>query len=245
MKLQENVIVITGGSSGIGMQLAKMLTHMNNTVIICGRSKEKLEYVQKEIPSCMIYQCDVSQQDERKSFVSWIKEKYPQCNILINNAAIAHTGNFFHDNFSMDLAQKEIATNLLAPLELTKEFTPIIAKNQNARIIFVTTGLVYAPRAVYPIYCATKSALHSFTQSLRFQVGDLPISIHEVLMPAVNTPFHQGKPPKIAISVETAVSEMCKKLEKEQLEIRIGGVNLLYIVSRIAPSFALQKVNAL
>jgi uncharacterized oxidoreductase len=104
---------------------------------------------------------------------------------------------------------------------------------------------VYAPRAIYPIYCATKAALHSFIQTARFQITDKSIGICEVLMPSVNTPWHQGNPPKIAIPVEKAVAEMCQKLEKGKTEIRVGGAKLLFFMSRVAPALAFKKINSL
>jgi short-subunit dehydrogenase involved in D-alanine esterification of teichoic acids len=117
-------------------------------------------------------------------------------------------------------------------------------KTQNkSSIINITTGLIYAPRAVYPIYNATKAALHSFTQVLRYQTSQLPIEIIEVMMPVVATPWHKGDVPKIAISPERAVSEMIPKIESGRKEIRIGKVQLLYVLSRIAPGFAFKKIN--
>jgi uncharacterized oxidoreductase len=103
--------------------------------------------------------------------------------------------------------------------------------------------LIYAPRAVYPIYNATKAALHSFTQVLRHQVKELPLDVIEVMMPAVATLWHKGSIPKIAIPPAKAVNEMIQKLESGATEIRIGRVKILYALSRIAPAFALRKIN--
>jgi len=245
MNLKGNTVVITGGSSGIGLELAKVLTKKENQVIICGRSLEKLERAKKLVPSLQIFQCDLSQSTERKRFSDWVEKNYPHCNILINNAAIVHKTNFFSDLEIVDKAELEMQTNFIAPVALTKLFFPLLKRNKRSKIIYITTGLVYIPRAIYPIYCATKSALHSFIQTLRLQLKEQPIHIHEVLMPAVDTPFHQGNTPKIAITAQKAVEEMCKKLEKDKKESRVGGANILYLMSRIAPSFALKKVNSL
>jgi uncharacterized oxidoreductase len=245
MKLTGNTVVITGGSSGIGFELARVLIKKQNQVIICGRSLEKLEQAKQAMPSLHIFQCDVSKAPDRVRFAEWVVKHYPQMNILINNAAMVHKTNFFSDAEIVDKAELETRTNFIAPLALTKLFLPVIEKNRNPKLIYITTGLVYAPRAIYPIYCATKSALHSFIQSARFQITDTSVEIREVLMPSVNTPWHQGNPPKIAIPVEKAVMEMCQKLENGDQEIRVGGAKLLYILSRIVPSLALKKINSL
>lgn len=243
MVLQNNTIFITGGSSGIGLELAKSLLKKKNKVIICGRSADKLEVVKKLYPEIIIFQCDISQDSECKRLLSWIKKEHPSCNILVNNAAIVHTTNFYEDENILLKAGAEIQTNLTAPLTLIKFFLPVIEKNQNPKIINITTGLVYAPKATYPIYNATKAALHSFTQGLRVQMKNVPISIIEVLFPAVDTPWHKGNAPGFAITPEVAVKEMIEKIEKGQKEIKIGKVKILYLLSRIAPSFALKMMN--
>lgn len=118
-------------------------------------------------------------------------------------------------------------------------------ENETPCIINVTTGLAYVPKAAYPFYNATKAALHSFTQVLRYQLRREQIKIVEAMFPAVDTPWHQGRAPKIAIPVEKAVSEMIEKLENGIDEKRIGKVKLIYWISRILPSFAFNKINSL
>jgi uncharacterized oxidoreductase len=245
MKLKGNTIVITGGSSGIGLELSKVLTKQGNQVIICGRSSEKLERARQMVSSLHIFRCDLSQAPERNRFSEWIEKNYPQCNILINNAAIVHKANFFSDSEIVGKAELETQTNFIAPVALTKLFFPILRKNENSKIIYITTGLVYTPKAAYPIYCATKAALHSFIQTLRMQATEQPIDFLEVLMPAVDTPFHDGNPPKLSIGPQKAVEEMLNKLEKGTKEIKVGSVKILHPFSRVAPNFAIKKVNSL
>lgn len=245
MKLKNNTVLITGGSSGLGFELAKRLVEKNNQVIICGRSLIKLQTAKKTIPQLIIFQCDISKRKECERLQNFIKSQYPKCNILVNNAAIVHTINFMEDEESLLKAEAEINTNLLAPILLSKLFIPILESNGNSKLINITTGLVFAPRAIYPFYNATKAALHSFTQVLRIQLKDSCISIIEVLFPAVDTPWHKGNAPDIAISAGNAVNEMISGLEKEKSEIKVGKVKLLQTLSRIAPSLAIRKMNSL
>ena len=137
----------------------------------------------------------------------------------------------------------EIETNLIAPIALTKAFLKRFEQQKGSVVINITTGLIYAPRAVYPIYNATKAALHSFTQVLRHQIRELPVDVIEVMMAAVATPWHKGKVPKIAITPAKAVHEMIENLEGGAKEIRIGRVKILYVLSRITPAFAFRKIN--
>ena len=243
MKLKNNTVLITGGSSGIGLALSKVLIQKGNKVIICGKSNEKLLAAKQAIPELITYQCNLSVSNECTDFAGKIAKNHPDLNILINNAAVVNKIDFINDENAMELAEYEYDTNLLAPIRLIKLLYPTLSANDFTAIINVTTGLIYAPRVIYPFYNSSKSALHSFTQTLRIRLKDEKTKVVEVMFPAVDTPWHKGTPPKIAISAEAAVSEMINGLEKGKAEIKVGGAKILHLVSRIAPAFALKKVN--
>ena len=243
MQLKNNTVLITGGSSGIGLELSKVLINKGNKVIICGKSDEKLEAAKKAHPKLITYQCDVSDSRQCADFAVKIAKNHPDLNVLINNAAIVNKIDFINDENALELAENEYQTNLIAPIRLIKLLYPTINANDSSAIINVTTGLIYAPRVIYPFYNSSKSALHSFTQTLRIRLKDEKTKVVEVMFPAVDTPWHKGTPPKIAISVEKAVAEMITGLEKGKAEIKVGGAKILYLLSRIAPGFALKKVN--
>lgn len=243
MKLQHQTILITGGSSGIGLELAKQLINLQNTVIICGRSEEKLSAAKQLLPQLITIACDISNDNDRMKLHEFIQQHYPNCNVLINNAAIVHRVNFRADVLMVRKAQAEINTNLLAPIALTKLFLPLFENTPNPAIINITTGLIYAPRAEYPIYNATKAALHSFTQVLRYRLKETKVNVFEVMMPVVDTPWHNGDVPKIAITAEVAVLKMLKGIEKGKPEVKVGAVKLLYFISRISPKLAFRLIN--
>jgi uncharacterized oxidoreductase len=245
MKLSNNTVLITGGSSGIGLELTRVLSKNNNRVIICGRSEQKLNAAKAEIPGLITYQCDLSEAEQCHELANWLRKSYSELNVIINNAALVNKIDFLEDSFALDKLEIEVNTNLLAPIRLIKMLYEQITKNPHPAIINITTGLIYTPRAIYPFYNATKAALHSFTQVLRLQSKPGNCKIVEVMFPAVDTPWHDGNPPKIAIPVEQAVAEMLNGLSKGKEEIRIAGAKILYLVSRLIPGFALKKVNSL
>ena len=244
MELKNSTILITGGSSGIGLELARRLSK-RNTVLICGRSLDKLEAAKKEVSKLETFQCDLSIKSECERLFSWVNQNHANLNVLINNAAITHVASFKDDQQAIEKAQAEIQTNLMAPIILSKLFLPMLERSKNSKLINITTGLIYAPRAIYPFYNATKAALHSFTQVLRMQLKNTSIDVVEVLFPAVDTPWHNGNSPDFAITAESAVVEMFEKLQNGKTEIKVGKVKLLQRVSRIAPSFAIRKLNSL
>lgn len=243
MKIINSTVLITGGSSGIGLKLSKVLIQRGNKVIICGKSNEKLMAAKQIMPQLITYQCDLSDSQQCIDFAEKIRENHPDLNILINNAAIVNKIDFIGEEKAIELAENEYQTNLLAPIRLIKLLYPTLSANESPAIINITTGLIYAPRYIYPFYNSSKSALHSFTQTLRIRLKDEKTEVIEVMFPAVDTPWHQGSPPKIAIGVEQAVFEMMHGLEKGRSEIKVGGAKILYLISRLAPSFALKKVN--
>jgi len=245
MILKNNTVLITGGGSGIGLELSKALIQKGNTVIICGKNNQKLVAAKTAEPKLITYQCDLSDSKECMDFAKRISENHPKLNILINNAAIVNKIDFLKEENAIELAENEYQTNLLAPIRLIKILYNTISANESPAIINITTGLIYAPRVIYPFYNSSKSALHSFTQTLRMSLSNKKTKVIEVMFPSVNTPWHKGAPPKIAIPVDDAVNQMIKGLEKGNSEIRVGGAKILYLVSRIAPGFALKKVNSI
>lgn len=245
MAFTNNTILITGGSSGIGLEMARQFIAEKNRVIICSRSREKLLAAKTLLPDIVTYPCDISNPEELQNLADRIAAEHADLNILINNAAIVHRTNFVDETDLHKIFSTEIATNLLAPASLARMLYPVLLKQPNAKIINITTGLVYAPRADYLFYNATKAALHAFTQVLRHQLRNEQVKVIEVLFPVVDTPWHKGNTPKIAISSQSAVEEMIRKLENSQDEIKIGAVKLLYFLTRIAPKFAFRKINSL
>ena len=243
MKLRNRTILITGGSSGIGLQLAKTLLDLDNTVIICGRSESKLKEARLLLPNVETIQSDIASESDRQRLMNKVYENHPDCSVLVNNAAIVHKTDFKSDDQMNEKSRVEIKTNLEAPICLSKLFLDHVGHRHDAAIINITTGLVFAPRAVYPVYNATKAGLHSFTQALRLQLKKEQTKIIEVMMPVVDTPWHKGDVPRIAISPEQAVAEMIRKIEKGKLEIHVGAVRTLYLLWRISPNLALRMIN--
>jgi len=245
MKLKNSTVLITGGSSGIGLELAKVLSNKGNKVIVCGKSNDKLLAAKKMLPQLITYQCDLSDSAECTDFANKIAKNHPDLNILINNAAIVNKIDFISDKNALAHAENEYHTNLIAPIRLIKLLYPTLKRNDSAAIINITTGLIFAPRVIYPFYNSSKAALHSFTQTLRIRLQNEKTKVVEVMFPAVDTPWHNGTPPKIAIPVEKAVAEMITGLEKGNEEIKVGGAKILSLLSRIAPAFAIKKMNSI
>lgn len=245
MKQTGNTILITGGSSGIGLELAAQLHKKGNSIIICGRSETKLQKVKDRFPGIECIRCDLSEPEACNRLADRIRKGHPACNVLINNAAVVHKGSLPGATKLWDKARVEMDVNFLAPVRLIKNLMAVLEQNPSPHIINITTGLAFVPRAAYPFYNATKAALHSFTLVLREQLKQSPFRVTEVMFPAVDTPWHRGNPPDIAISPQKAVDDMLRGLAGGREEILVGKVKALRTLSRIAPAFAFKKVNSL
>ena len=186
MELSGNTVLITGGASGIGFGLAEQFVQAGSTVIICGRREDKLKEAQAKYPQLQIYTCDVADPNERFSLFEWATTAFPTLNILINNAGIQQRFQL-QQAPEWDTIHNEIAINVDAPIHFSTLFIPHLLNQPQAAILNVTSGLAFSPMAMMPIYGATKAAIHSFTLSLRHQLSGTPISVIEVIPPAVDT----------------------------------------------------------
>lgn len=188
MQISNNTILITGGTSGIGRGLAEALHKRNNKVIIAGRRKKLLNEVASANPGIEGLEVDVSDPAQVSEFVKTVEKKYPNLNVLINNAGVTMLEDWTKGNVDVIEIQNIIATNISAVVNLTAALVPILKKKSNASIITTTSGLAFVPLSAAPTYSATKAFLHSWLQSLRYQLRD-SIEILELAPPYVQTEF--------------------------------------------------------
>jgi len=218
MQLSNNKILITGGTSGIGLALAERFLQLNNTVIICGRRESLLREIAAKHTSIITRTCDLSVAGEREDLFRWISEKHADLRVLINNAGIQQWMSVADDDF-FERARAEITINVEAPLHLTHLFLGLPSLET---IINVTSGLSFVPLAKVPVYCGTKAFLHSFTLSLRHLLKDRNIEVIEMIPPALNTDLggkgiHDFAPP-----VNGFIDDVFAQLEEGKSELTYG-----------------------
>lgn len=239
---EKNTVLITGGSSGIGLEMARQMNQQGHTVIICGRSDEKLSEANKMIPSIIPFQADVTNKSDRQALYEFIRKSHGNLDMLMNNAGIVRR-YLLEDTEQLEtMIRQEWEVNFIAPVLLADLFLPLLKKNRGT-IVNVTSGLVYAPLSIQPSYCATKAALHSMTQSMRLRYGKLGIRVQEIFYPAVDTPFMEGHAPDFAINPTEAVTHALKGLNRQQEEIHVKKAGLLAWISRLMPGKAISIIN--
>jgi len=186
MEFKANTVLITGGASGIGLALAERFIQAGSSVIICGRREDKLKEAQSKYPQLHIRVCNVANPANRTALFTWATETYPGLNILVNNAGIQQRIQL-QQKPAWETLGEEMAINLEAPIHLSTLFIPHLLQKERPAIINITSGLAFVPLANVPVYCATKAALRSFTLSLRHQLSGTPVSVIEIIPPAVDT----------------------------------------------------------
>ncbi len=186
MKLTGNTVLITGGTSGIGLAFAEKFLELGNKVIICGRRENRLIEIKNKHGEIITRVCDVMDADQRKALAGWIISNYPETNILINNAGVQLLADLTKE-VDMERIYREVEINFIAPVHLTSLFASHLSGKREAAIINISSGLAFSPIAIMPVYCATKAAVHSFTLSLRHQMKDKNVKVFEIAPPAVDT----------------------------------------------------------
>ncbi len=242
MKLENNTILITGGSVGIGFAFAEYFSK-NNKVIICGRSISKLEAAKQKIPSLQIYQCDISKEEECDGLFELISKEHPDVNILINNAGIQRPINILDKNTRK---VDEVDINFKGTIYLSMLFAEFISKKPNAAILNVSSGLAFVPSAMFPIYCATKAGIHSFTMSLRRQLKDKNVEVIEIIPPMVHDTFLKGQPierNERSISTSELLEEVINGLKENKNEIAAGPAKYMMENSKKDLNSAFEQMN--
>jgi uncharacterized oxidoreductase len=249
MKISNNTVLITGGTSGIGFELASQLLELGNTVIITGRSQSNLDAARKKLPGIHTIQSDVSDPTATASLYRQVVEEFPSLNVLINNAGIMRKIGL--QTFGSDLQDitREVEINLNGPIRMIVQFLPHLKMQKRAAIVNVSSGLAFVPLAISPVYCAAKAAIHSFTQSLRIQLKNTNITVFELAPPLTETPLFKDDfsaddlAGVKAMDVKTLAAHAIEGIKIDQVEIRPGLSNTLRIMSRIAPNFILKQLN--
>ncbi len=187
MKPTGNTILITGGGSGIGRGLAEAFHQLGNQVIISGRRQATLDEVVRACPGMRAMTFDVENAAEFARFAAAVTAEFPALNVLINNAGIMQPEDLKRGVEALGTAEQTVAINLLGPLRLTAALLPTLLAQPAATVITVTSGLAFVPIATNPSYCATKAAVHSWSQSLRYQLRDTSVEVLELAPPYVQT----------------------------------------------------------
>jgi len=233
MRMQGNTIFITGGTSGIGKGLAEAFYKLGNQVIISGRREDRLREICAANPGMRYFLLDVRDPVAIRTIARKVVAEFRSLNCVFNNAGVQRRLEFAPGMPLDDEALcDEIDTNVLGVIRIAAEFIPHLAQQSNAALVNVSSGLAFVPMARFPVYCATKAAVHSFTLSLRRQLRSSGVKVIELIPPYLGTEL--GGPRKTVapgspqpMPLQDFIAETMKELEGGGDEIAIGDAKNL------------------
>jgi len=246
MKMTGRTVLITGGTSGIGMELAKQLIARGNTVIVTGRNPQRLEAAQRAVPKLQALQSDVSDPASIEALYETVSARFSTLNTLVNNAGTMRNIKLGGPHSLSELTA-EVDGNLKGPMWMVQTFLPLLLRQKNSLIVNVSSGLAFIPFPAAPVYSASKAALHAYTQCLRAQLDGTGVSIVELAPPGTETPlfrreFAEEMKGEKGMDVSVLVQRAIAGIEAGKAEIRPGVSNVLKIASRVAPHFMFRQM---
>ena len=244
MNTTNNTILITGGSAGIGFEVAKLLSAAGNKLIITGRNQERLDKAVALLPNTTGIVSDVSRKEDIEKLVSMVRQDFPELNIIINNAGRALVYDLTSGEQAFENAEDEMFTNYLSVIRLNEQLLPILSAQPTAAIVNVSSIVAFVPGSL-ATYSASKAALHSYTQSLRISLQRKGIvKVFELMPPLVNTEFSAPIGGANGISPKAVALDLLDGLKHDRYEIRTGDTQYIYDLYRSSPEEALQVMQS-
>jgi uncharacterized oxidoreductase len=245
MNIINKTVLITGGGSGIGFQIAKLLTEKGNKVIITGRSEARLKEAAAKLSNVDVFACDITKEDDVNKLVSYLAANHPGLDVLVNNAGQASMYQLLPGASAYENASAEILTNYLSVIRLTDHLLPVLAKQEEAAIVNVSSVLALAPSYDVPTYSASKAALHSYTQALRFSLAkNTAIKVFELMPPLVDTEFSQDIGGSNGIPPQQVAEDLLNAFENDIEEIHVGFTAQFYDAYLKSPKEAFLMLNS-
>ncbi|GLU54728.1 SDR family oxidoreductase [Dyadobacter frigoris] len=234
MNVSNKIILITGGGSGIGFEIAKQLIAKGNRVIITGRSESRLQKAAEQLNNVSYIVSDITRPEDAVRLRSHL-ENLGGLDILINNAGNAHTYKLAIDASTATRATEEFTTNVFSAMRLIDELLPLLLQSDDAAIVNVSSTVALVPAGSIPTYSASKAALHSYTQSLRLALSkNTSIKVFELMPPLVDTEFSTEIGGENGIPPSEVADSLLKGLENDTYEILTGNTAAIYHLSRAA-----------
>lgn len=249
-QLKNKRVIITGASSGIGWHLAKQLAAEGATVVACARREERLSELVQEIESaggkCLTVAGDITSAATRSKLLETCANQLGGLDILINNAGIGAMGRF--DEANNQRLRKVFEVNFFAAAELIRESLPILKSGSKPIIVNMSSVLGHRAAPLKSEYCASKFALHGFSDAIRAELSQNGVSLLLVSPSTTDSEFFDSsiedntkKDWKIrgAMPPETVAAKTIRAIKKNKHEIILthGGRFIVWL-DRLIPGIA-------
>lgn len=237
MQTNNNVILLTGGTSGIGLEMVRQFYELDNKLIVTSSNQENLGKLKIQFPKIETVVCDLGDNLSVRKLIDKCLSEHNDINIVINNAGIQNNYIWTEEKDGFYKIENEIRVNFTSPMQIIYGLLPLLTTKQNSAVINVSSGLAFTPKKSAPIYCATKSAIHNGTKALRYQLENSTVKVFEIIPPLVDTAMTEGRG-KGKITPKQLVDEFLNNFKKDKFESNIGKVKLLKFIQRLLPNVA-------
>lgn len=237
--LSEQVVVITGGSSGIGLCTARLLASRGARVVLTARNAKALETIVSEIEEqggqALAVPGDVTREKDMRKVVKRAVRRFGRIDTWINNAAVFIQGNV--DDIELEEYRRVIDVNLLGYINGTRQVLPQMRRQGHGTIIMISSILADRAAGFFSAYAASKAGVDGFSEALRVELWDTDITVSTMYLPTVDTPiYHHArgkfgtipKPPPIVVEPEIVAEKLAKLVEKPRLKSSFGLMSTVF-----------------
>lgn len=247
-------VLITGGSAGIGLEMARILASMKYDLILVARRESELRQIQDELQrqfqvEVQYFLFDLSEPNSAQDLYSVVKDRKLQVTGLINNAGFGSYGNFTELPLKQD--EDMIAVNITALVGLTKLFARDMVIEGRGRIMNVASLLSFIPFPYYSIYSATKSFVLAFSETLAAELDGTGVEVTVLCPGTVETSFHTSEMRKTqAMKANKPMS--AKNVADSGVELFLNGKGKKIVgfknwfisnLPRVTPDYIMMKIK--
>ncbi len=237
MELTGRNVVVTGGTSGIGLGLVRELARRGNNVLTCGRNPQRLARLRETLPDVGALEVDLATTDGVAALLGHIETRFDVLDVLINNAGVSAGLDLDDVADTADRSAELIAVNVTAPVRLSIMCIPMLERSTNPAVVNVSSIVAHVPKGRAPVYSASKAAIRAFTIGLRAALADSPIKVFDVLPPLVES----GMPGPVGMERMDPVTFariVIRGMERGRLDIRTGRNRWIVRLNRVSPKLA-------
>ena len=210
------VVLITGASSGIGKNVALALANYGATLVIVARREKKLMQITRQLRKLKIKVLpiigDIRNGDDRARMIEHSLKNFGRIDVLINNAGLGKANLFLEQPISE--IDELIETNILGLIKMSQLVLPIMKEQNEGHIINLSSSLALLPVYPFAVYCATKSAVKTFSDCIRDEVKEYGIKVSTVLPGPYDTEFHKVAGLDDSSYPSYSVSKLAEKIAK-------------------------------
>ena len=176
--IEGRVVLVTGATAGIGRLTAERLADAGATVVGCARDELRLREVGSRRRDLDLRLCDVTDPDQRADLVAGVLADHGRIDVLVNNAGLGWQG--LVEQMEPDDVDRLYATNVLAPVDLTRRVLPEMLARGDGDVVMTSSGAAFVSVPPLTVYCSTKYAIDGFVEGLRREVWTRGVRVHSV-----------------------------------------------------------------